>query len=383
MFDVFIGKNKCLCYSIKQLRGIIMGVNVLNQIDVKVNDNVLDFLGKDHNVILSEISNSDRIYMTYLLKQYYLKLRDKLNISSDITFGLEIEFEEAMCDIIGEKLDEAFPLGEWCMVTDGSLSNGAEINSPVLRDSEKTWMDLCKVCEIVDLYAYVMDNTSAHIHIGTQILGNNPRYWRNFAILWATYENVIFRFLNGEFISPRSEIVKYASPVSLDYIQKMDRIEDRAKMINASNMFRLFDTGDEDIKYRRRKSVNFTNVSKLEPYKYNTEIDMNTVEFRSANGTFNPVIWQNNVNLITKLMLYCKSDKFNEDIINKRMRQIKIDGIPSSINKYSRIYMDQAIELADMIFDNNLDKVYFLRQYVKSGEVSTKPLVRSREFTRR
>ena len=35
-----------------------------------------------------------------------------------------------------------------------------------------------------------------------------------------------------------------------------------------------------------------------------------------------------------------------------------------------------------MIFDNNLDKVYFLRQYVKFGEVSTKPMVKSKKFTR-
>ena len=27
------------------------------------------------------------------------------------------------------------------------------------------------------------------------------------------------------------------------------------------------------------------------------------------------------------------------------------------------IYLEQAIELSDMIFDNNLDKIYFLKQY--------------------
>ena len=65
------------------------------------------------------------------------------------------------------------------------------------------------------------------------------------------------------------------------------------------------------------------------------------------------------------------------------MSNIVSDGIPSNVFKYSRIYMEQAIEFADMIFDNNLDKVYFLRQYVKDGSVSNMPLVKSREFTRR
>ena len=269
------------------------------------------------------------------------------------------------------------------MVPDGSLSNGSEIISPILNDSMDSWIDLRSVCDIVRNNAYILDNSSGHIHIGTHILGNNPKYWRNFAILWATYENVIFRFLYGEYASGRSCILKYASPISKDFIDKLDRIEDRAKMINANPMFRLFDNGEEPEKIRRRKSVNFTNVSRLQPYIYDWVYEMNTVEFRSPNGTLNPVIWQNNVNLITKLILYCKSDKFNEEIIFKRMKEINNDNIPSNIYKYSRIYMEQAIELADMIFDNNLDKIYFLRQYLKDGSVTNKHLVRSKEFTRR
>ena len=361
-----------------------MEIKVNENIDVMINDDVLKFLGTDSNVMLSQISNSDRVTMIYLLKQYYLCLRKRIGISKDITFGLEIEFEEALKDIIDDKLYHNFGNDGWIMVPDGSLSNGAEINSSKLTDTYDNWIDLNYVCRIVDENAYVGDNTSGHIHIGTQILGNNPKYWANFAKLWAVYENVIFRFLYGEYVGPRANIDKYAAPVSLDLIKDINsgRIDDRAKMFNTRAMFKLFDYGDEDVKIRRRKSVNFTNVSDLDSYKYNMEIDMNTVEFRSPNGTFNPVIWQNNVNFITKLMLYCKSDKFDYDKIIRRMNQIIDEDIPSNIFKYSRIYMEQAIELCDMIFDNNLDKVYFLRQYIKSGEVNNKPMIKSKKFTR-
>ena len=41
-------------------------------------------------------------------------------------------------------------------------------------------------------------------------------------------------------------------------------------------------------------------------------------------------------------------------------------------------YLEQAVELADLIFDNNLDKVYFLRQYIKSFEKGTKPFARAK-----
>ena len=47
-----------------------MEYRVSENIDVNVNDDVLSFLGKNSNVILSEISNSDRVMMICLLKQY-------------------------------------------------------------------------------------------------------------------------------------------------------------------------------------------------------------------------------------------------------------------------------------------------------------------------
>ena len=359
-----------------------MKYKVNDEVKIEINDDILKFLG-NNNVNLSELNNSDRVYLLYLLKQYYLRLRSRLGLEENITLGLEIEFEESLNDLIEEELDNACSSGDWSMVPDGSLFNGAEINSPVLRDDEKSWIDLSCVCDIVNRYAFVMENTSAHIHIGIQILGNNPKYWANFAKLWAAYENVIFRFLYGEYVSPRDGILEYARPISKDFINNLQRIDERSKMISSMHMFKIFDPGDENIKLRRRKSVNFTNLSNLQPYMYNYEGKKNTVEFRSPNGTFNPVIWQNNVNFLTKLLLYCKSNQFDETKILNRINQVKNDNIASNLYKYSYVYLEQALELSDMIFDNNLDKVYFLRQYIKNGEVSNKPLVKSKTFTRR
>lgn len=375
-----------------------MELQVKDNIQVEINDDILKFLTPQDNVMLSEFSNSDRNYMMYLLRQYYLGLRNTIGVSKDITFGLELEFDEVKdTDIIDCELYNDSTLKDWCMVPDGSLPNGAEINSPVLRDSEDTWIDLSRVCDLIDEYAYISDNVGGHIHIGTQILGNNPKYWANFIKLWVTYENIIFRFLYGEFASPRSIMANQAKPILLDFIKRIEDIDKKAKNVNASHLFRLLDYGDENIKVRRKKSVNFTNVSRLQPYEYNMEKNMNTIEFRSPNGTFDPVIWQNNVSFLVKLMLYCKSDRFNLDIVERRRKEIE-NGIVSPVlnsclsydvernNKklvdmYSRVYVEQAIELADMIFDNNLDKIYFLRQYIKQYEVTSQSLVRSKKFT--
>ena len=359
---------------------------VSDDVNIEINNNIFKCLYPDSNDMLSEMSNSDIIYIRYLLKQYYLELRDKLNISKDITFGLEIEFEKAYRDIIDDKIDSLFSLKGWKVEDDGSLSNGGEAISPKLIDSEDTWIDLNHVCDIIDRNSLAMDNTGGHIHIGMHIIGNNPQYWANFVKLWMTYENVIFRFLYGEYISPRRGILEQARPISSDLIKDLGRINDRAKKINAYQMFKVLDAG-ENFKERRKRAVNFTNVSELESYQYNMIIDdnniKNTIEFRSPNGTLNPIIWQNNVNLLVHLFMHAKSNKFNEDIINRRMLQIIESSIPSNLRKYSYIYINQAIELADLIFDNNLDKVYFLRQYFKSEIVSSESLIRDEGFTRK
>jgi len=365
--------------------------------EIENNKEIFRYLSPDSNDLLTRMSNSDRLQMIFLLKQYYLELRNRLGLSKDITFGLEIEFGDSNRKAIESELAKVNTAGTWKVVDDGSCDG--EINTPKLTDTENSWIDLSTVCNIVDRNASVLDCVGGHIHIGMQILGNNPKYWANFAKLWAAYENVIYRFLYGEFVSPRSGIIEQACPISREVISDLDRIEDRAKMGSTCYMLKLLDKDK-----KRKRCVNLTNISDIEPYKYGRIENKNTIEFRGPNGTFDPVIWQNNVNLLVHLFLYAKSEQFDEECINRRISSLKendtlfnlsrylelkdrcdisLDDMFyfTGMNKYSYIYQEQAMELADLIFTNNLDKMYFLRQYIKSGEVSTKPLVRGSCFT--
>ena len=47
------------------------------------------------------------------------------------------------------------------------------------------------------------------------------------------------------------------------------------------------------------------------------------------------------------------------------------------------IYLDEALELCDLIFNNNFDKVYFLRQYLKSFEINRKYNIKTENFVRK
>ena len=53
------------------------------------------------------------------------------------------------------------------------------------------------------------------------------------------------------------------------------------------------------------------------------------------------------------------------------------------LEKYNEIVLPQALELADLIFQNNYDKIYFLRQYLKSFETSTQELEKANTFVKR
>ena len=82
----------------------------------------------------------------------------------------------------------------------------------------------------------------------------------------------------------------------------------------------------------------------------------NTIEFRGANSSDKAIIWQNNVNAVTKLMLAASKDLIDEEKLDYRLVEE-----PASSNNFFN-----SLELIDTIFDNNLDKIYFLKQYTKT-----------------
>lgn len=83
---------------------------------------------------------------------------------------------------------------------------------------------------------------------------------------------------------------------------------------------------------------------------------------RCPNGTINPIIWQNNINFFAKLFLYCSSDNFDKDFIDYKLTCLRNNLINYD---YSNIYIDAILEFSNLIFSNEIDKLYFLKQYLK------------------
>lgn len=318
------------------------------------NNNIFNFIYPYENDLLKKISGDDLQVLLVLLDEYKLKMRNDTNIPKDVTFGIEIEVENLL-STKSQELYENLPSEDWKTTNDLSLRRGIEVISPVLIDEEETWKEIVSICKYLNKISEISTNTAGHIHIGAQIMKDDSEKWLNLLKLWSVYENVIFRFSNGEYLNSRMSQQRYAPAVKEQFEKEYDTLKKCG--YNVTNLLRI-------IKHDRNQAINFENIY---PDRYNEFYKDNTIEIRCPNGTLNPVVWQNNINFFTKFLIYCNDNNYDYDTILKREEKNKKNKI--NYTKYDTIYLEQALELADLLFNNNKDKVYFLRQYLKSFEM--------------
>ncbi len=320
------------------------------------NKELYKFIYPNSNDKLLTFSNSDLQKLFSLINYSHLGLRDRLGIDKSITFGMEIESEYAKLEV-HDKIKNACTKNPWEAYWDLSLREGVEATSPIMSDEVDTWKDVELICSILKENSKIDRNAGGHIHIGSQILGDNLQAWINFIKLWGVYENIIFRFASGEYLTYRPHIKRYAEPVSEYFLERYNKLDPNERTLYF--LLHHFDCQEE-----REYALNFTNVLCSEP---DTLKERNTIEFRCPNGSLNPTIWQNNVNLFVKILNYSKKSKYDSDTIDRRYKLIKRKDF--NLEDYNKIYLNQMLEFCDLVFKNNLDKIYFLKQYLKSNEI--------------
>ncbi len=311
------------------------------------NQKLFRFISPNSNDTLSKMDEKEINELTSLLEDFYLELREDLKIDATITFGLELEFEKAKYKKIERRLKLLPTNKPWIIKEDNSLIEGGEVNSPILKDTKKTWKDLTKVCHLIEKYALIGPNSSTHVHLGTQIFGNNPNTWINFIYTWAINENIIFYFTNGEYNRTRPNITKYAYPLAKRLLEDYKILKEKTSP-TPNDILKC-------IHHYKYNAINFGNIKYFDHYQ-----QKNTVEFRSPNGTLDPVICQNNIYFFIKLIEYAKQNNITKDI--PLMKQVSL----YHLEDYNKINLKQALNLADAIYQTNLEKLYFLRQYLKS-----------------
>ena len=341
--------------------------NYVNKIMVDKNDDIFKFIDPYGNDMFSKLKKNDLLDLMLIINNYDLGFRKNLGLDKNDTFGMELEFSTENLEKVKEKVIDKFGNSDWGFVkVDLALKKVYEISSDKMIDDYDCWKSLDLCCNILRDNSFINNNCGGHVHVGTQALGKDYKSFFKFVLLWGVNENIIYRFCYGNYLTNRKDIIEYAKPVYSDFWN------DYFKFIVRD------DWKIEDLYWRfgraRNNGVNFQKATGA------WGKGISTIEFRCPNASLDPVIWQNNVNLFVKLLNKCKDLEIDEQLLKRRKR--KNGRKIYNIDFYGEIFLEQALEFCDMVFDNNLDKVYFMRQYLKSYQIGTHNLQKAKPFTK-
>lgn len=319
------------------------------------------FMDEGQNIYIGGLSKEDLKEYRDFLENYKIPYRDTLGDQGN-TFGVEVEFEGVDINEVEAVLDEKV---SWKVVEEADFEKGGEVVSPTLVDHIINWKDLKETCNILNHCRNITtsERAGAHVHVGAQGLKDFDNLLK-LILLYVDYEDVLYRFGYMDRLNPRESIISCAHPLSIELARDYEEIKQR-ESVKAINR-----------RYDRFHGINFNNLHSLSRRK-----EKNTIEFRFGNGTTDPILWQNYINLCLKMI-----KASNKDLDIERLEN-ELDSIKFNRSNYyglGRYDLPKAVEFADLIFDNALDKTNFLKQYIKNNE-PTQEYVESKyvgKFTR-
>ena len=305
---------------------------------------IWNYIYPNDNDSLYNIKTSDLLELLKLLYTYQPQYREILHLPRSATFGMELEFETPNPETIKHHIYSKMG-SKWPFKTELSMSNGYEVTSSICTDKKEIWQELKRLCEYLKENTRCTEDCGAHIHVGAHLLGKDTTGILNLMLLWSVYENIIFKFSYNMDKGPRYNIMKFARRMNSEFMTTYLKYYDKNFAIE--DVIRGY-------KGRKLNAVNLKNMS-----YHNSRKTGNTIEFRCPNGTLDEITWQNNVNFFVKFMILCKKGHFDKDKVLRRDNINK--GQIFTYHDYNKLYIDQVLELVDLVFD----KINFLKQYLK------------------
>lgn len=354
-------------------------------------------INKSRNIILSSLTKDELDTLFMEINKIPMKFRRSLVLPEDITFGNEIEVNNMPLNkavLTTELFNDIHELDEKDRyVVHQEQTAAAEIVTPILNNTEENWDTFYDMYEMLyDTGATLAGNTSSHIHVGTHQI-NTPEKLSLLLKTLVVFEPIIFKFGYGRGNKPRSylkfrdEIHCVFSPMMtpkrvVSFVNMLDKYNYKSPGIMMSGFKNFL---RNDLKFRPVFNFNNFDFSKLQ---YEIEQSANPddhIEIRCFNGTLSPEIAQNNINLVTHIIQAVVEDKIDKEYVNAEYEKYKKkrynfdkdfaifemkDGEQYNrlLDGFGKVKMEKAIRFADMIFDNELDKYYFLKQYLKLFE---------------
>lgn len=316
----------------------------------------------------------------------YTKDFEKLGLPKDFKFGIELEANN-----VKTKGKNGLYTGEsakyiqdkkWHMATKTEESlvgeGGAELVSPILRDTEQDWENIHDICQHMKKFpgdkgknVVADEKCGLHVHFDAECLANDPNKMRNFLRLYAESEELIYKMCNDKNDPIRAGAIN-KNFKGLDHMvssiwrngmaspsgQKiLNQIENGTLKVSYEKFGKLkMLAGKYKIDERRYRGLNLTNIG-------NTK--KNTIEFRMANGTLNPEVIKQNVFLYASLMNVAINMTENPEIYEEKLQEFYRTDVDES---------KKAENFLNLIMENPEDKKIYMERWesVKDAKVFSK-----------
>ncbi len=338
---------------------------------------------------LIELSNKELYSLLFHINKEPLLYRNKLNINNNILFGNEIEVDnlsDEKADMIVDILNSRYLYDSYnSFYTNDEGTCDAEIATPPLSNTEYNWKMFAKAYEMISSNgARITENTSSHVHISSDLIDSNNKLI-TFLKLAFTFEDIIFKFGYGYQNNPRKYLladkrIVYAALLSSEEISSYLNV-----LTNCDYSSPYFKSSLINLKTAKR--LNYINFKYFDIEKFIKDSSKEDhIEFRNFNGTLYPEIAQNNINLTANIIESISNNRIDLELLDKLYieelnKKKKYDNVIKNtivylykdsrkeynelLNSYSIPNINKAILFADMIYEKEIDKLYFLKQYLK------------------
>lgn len=313
----------------------------------------------------------------------FIEGNEILGLPENFKFGIELEAYNVKTkgknSLYKGESAEYIKNKNWHMATKYEESlvgkGGAEVVSPILKDTEKNWKDIQDICEQMKKYpgkdgdkVIADDKCGLHVHFDSECLTKDPKRMKNFLKIYAESEELIYKMCNDKNDPIRKGAINrkidlsllcawrkgMAAPIGKKILEKIENgtLKVSYKKFNKLRMI----AGKIKIDERRYHGLNLTNIGN--PKK-------NTIEFRMANGTLDQNIIKQNVYLYGSILDTSIKITENPEKYEKKLEEFYKTDISEE---------EKANKFLNLVFENEDDKkIYFERwQSVKNDKVFSK-----------
>ena len=350
----------------------------------------------DKSVVLSSLYESKISDLVSKAAYEPFVFRKKLNFSSLYSFGNEIEVNNMFKnenELLVEKFNDKHSLfDDDKFVIHDEPTADAEIATPILTNQQYDWCHLKSMYEeLIKCEAEIGNNTASHIHVGTHFI-NTPEKLALLLKTLVVFQPIIYKFGYGYGDKPRDFIVAsydannhcmFMTPGRVEkFVDCLEHFNYKSK----SNMYQnYYDFTGGYYSFRPVFSLtNFNFANFFYPFDSSTPNYNDHMEIRCFNGTLDPVIVQNNINLIVNILRAVNEDTIDKEYIEREYDRyldtnrydfdftggffrntFTVDDYNKILFSFNEVDLEKAIKLADMIYTTDIDKLLFLKQYLK------------------